>query len=155
MKGFWRLLIEHNGVFIAQQLRKLADQIEAAAPGPPDLALILWHSTEGVTMSDLQILDTSGPLDAAVTFIDAVGNPTTADDVPAWSSSDESVATIAAAADGLSAVVTPTGTLGATVIAVDSVRASDQADVHAQATLTVAASEEVSGEVTLSAQPTP
>ncbi len=152
MKGFWRLLIEHNGVFVAQLLRRLAEQIELAAPGPPDLALILWHSTEGVTMSDLQILDTSGPLDGTVAFLDAVGNPTAADDIPVWSSSDESVATIAASDDGMSAVVTPTGSLGATVISVSSTRSSDQAVVSAAATLTVAASEETQGSVTLTPQ---
>ncbi len=152
MKGFWRLLIEHNGVFLAGLLRKLAEQIELAAPGPPDLAIIIWRSTEGATIMDLQILDTSGPLDGAVQFTDAENNPTTADDIPAWSSSDESIATVAASDDGLSAVVTPTGALGATVIGVSSTRSSDQAVVSAAATLTVAASEETQGSVTLTPQ---
>lgn len=159
LKGFWRLLIEHNGVFVAKLLRNLATQIEQAAPGPPDQAIVIWHTNGGITLMDLQVLDTSGPLDGTVSFLDAVGNPTTADDVPVWSSSDETIATVAAAADGMSAVVTPTGALGATVIGVDSTRSSDQADVHAQATLTVVASEETSGSVTLAAQapapPTP
>jgi hypothetical protein len=150
MKRFWRQLVEHNGPFVARLLRQLAHQVELAAPGPPHLSFVLWSQTEGVTMSDISVLDTAGTLNGTVAFLDAEGNPTTADDVPVWSSSDETIASVAAAADGLSAVVTVLGPVGATVIAVDSTRSSDQADVHAQATLTVTASEEVSGEVTLS-----
>lgn len=149
MKGFLARLLQHNGEFVAGLLRELAHQIEVAAPGDPALSFILWRSKGGISMADLQVQDTSGPLNGSVAFTDAAGNPTTADDVPVWASSDESVATVAAADDGMSAVVTPTGTLGATVISVDSTRSSDQADVHAQATLTVVASEETSGEVTL------
>lgn len=101
---------------------------------------------------DLQVLDTSPPLAATAQFLDVDGNPTAPDDVPTWASSDESVATVAAAADGLSAVVTLTAALGATVISCDSVRSSDGADVHLAATLTVAASEETSGTITLAPQ---
>jgi hypothetical protein len=148
-KGFWRQLIEANGTVVARLLRQLARQVELAAPGPPLLGFIVWHQLEGVTIMDLQVLDTSSPLSAAASFLDVDGNPTAPDDVPVWASSDESVATVEAAADGLSAVVTLTTALGATVISCDSTRSSDGVDVHLAATLTVAASEETSGEIIL------
>lgn len=44
--------------------------------------------------------------------LDAAGNPGKIDGKPTWTSSDESIATVAASDDGLSAVVTAVGPLG-------------------------------------------
>lgn len=48
----------------------------------------------------------------SVTPVTAAGNPAKVDGAPAWSSSDESVVTVEAAADGLSAYAISTGKLG-------------------------------------------
>lgn len=44
---------------------------------------------------------------AAVAYVDAKGKPAKVDGAPVWSSSDPAVFDVAAAADGMSAVVTP------------------------------------------------
>jgi len=48
----------------------------------------------------------------AITIVDKKGNAAKVDGVPSWSSSDESVATVTAAEDGLSASVVAAGPLG-------------------------------------------
>ncbi len=105
-------------------------------------------------MADLTLKDTDGDPSATVGFVDADNNATSPADTPVWTSSDESVATVSASADGMSATVAKTGTLGATVIGVDA-HNDDGVDIHSQATLTVIASEAVSGEVTLTAAAAP
>ena len=48
----------------------------------------------------------------AIAIVDRKGNPASVDGVPAWSSSDATLLTVEAGADGLSAVVTAVGPLG-------------------------------------------
>ncbi len=57
---------------------------------------------------------------AHIAAVDAEGNPATLDSVPAWVSSDPSIVIVAAAPDGMSAVVSsPTpGPLGSAVVTV-------------------------------------
>ena len=50
--------------------------------------------------------------------MDKTGNPGTLAGVPAWSSSDPAIVTVAPAADGLSAIVSATGKLGAAQVVV-------------------------------------
>jgi hypothetical protein len=64
---------------------------------------------KGITM--LQLTDIQ-KCDLSIQIVDAKGNAAPVDGAPVWSSSDESVATVAAAADGMSAVVTAAGALG-------------------------------------------
>jgi hypothetical protein len=149
MKGFWRQLVEHNGPFVARLLRQLATQIELAAPGPPELLVFIWRTEGGISLMPLNIKDTDPDPTASITVLDADGNATTPDDVPAWTSSDESVATVSAAADGLSATITKTGTTGATVIGVTSTRSSDGVVLSGGDTLTVEPSEEATIQVAL------
>jgi len=47
-----------------------------------------------------------------VAFVDALGNPATVDGAPSWAVSDESLATLDVAADGMSAMVNPIGPVG-------------------------------------------
>lgn len=68
-----------------------------------------------ITVSDVETGLTAGPL----TFADAEGNPTAPDDIPVWSSSDESVATVTPAEDGLTASFVIGGP-GASLITVKS-----------------------------------
>jgi hypothetical protein len=51
-------------------------------------------------------------LPVSVEFVDAKGNAAKVDGLPQWAVSDESLATLEVAADGLSAVVKPVGPLG-------------------------------------------
>lgn len=92
---------------------------------------------------------------AAVAYVDAKGNPAVVDGVPVWSSSDESIVTVAAAADGLSAVVTPVGPLGAAQVKVEA-----DADLGAGITpiitladVEVVGGQAVAGNVSLSLNP--
>jgi len=117
-------------------------------PGSAKLSYIVFLHGGNIYMADLTLKDTDADPTASVSFIDADNNPTEAADTPVWSSSDVGVATVSASDDGLTATVTKTNALGATVISVDA-HNDDGADIHAQATLTVVASEAVSGEVTL------
>lgn len=54
----------------------------------------------------------------SVAFTTAVGNPATVDGVPVWATSDESVLSVVASEDGLSAVVTTVGPLGSAQVSV-------------------------------------
>ena len=106
-------------------------------------------------MASIEVPSDSAPLDATVSFLDAEGNATTADDVPQWTSDNEDAATVTASEDGLSArveVVNP----GAAIISVHSVN-DDGSTVDAQGTITVLAGDAVIGEVTFtpSAEPLP
>lgn len=105
---------------------------------------------EGTGMSDISVRDTQGPLSAVVSFQDVHGHPTSPSDVPQWTSSDPSVATVDASAEstGLIAVVTILGP-GATVIGVSSA-GQDGNPITAQGTVTVTSGEATSGEVTFS-----
>ena len=49
---------------------------------------------------------------ATVAFADAKGKPAKVDGIPIWGSDNEDAATVAAAADGMSAVVTPGALVG-------------------------------------------
>lgn len=53
----------------------------------------------------------------AVAFTTAAGNAAKVDGLPVWKSSDETVATVTASADGLSALVVAQGALGTAQIA--------------------------------------
>jgi uncharacterized protein YjdB len=98
-------------------------------------------------MGEITVPDTQAePLHAAVSFVDAHGHPTTADDVPQWTSSDESVATVAAGEDGLSADVTIAGTPGSAVVTVNSTN-DDGSTVTATGLVNVSAGDAAVGSV--------
>jgi len=105
---------------------------------------------EDTHMADISVPDTNPPLSAVVAFADVHGHPATAQDVPQWSSSDPTVATVDASTDpaGLAAVVTILGP-GATVIGVSSTD-SDGTVITAAGTVTVTAGPPTSGEVSFS-----
>lgn len=63
-------------------------------------------------------LTDSQQVDLTVAFADKAGNPASVDGAPVWTSSDETVLTVAAGADGLSAVATATGKLGTAQVTV-------------------------------------
>lgn len=57
---------------------------------------------------------------ATVSYVDAKGNPAMVDGAPVWSSSDDTVLTVVASSDGMSAVVTPVGPLGTVQLKVEA-----------------------------------
>jgi len=64
-------------------------------------------------------INTDQLVDVTLAITNAAGNPATVDGVPVWASSDETVIVAAAAADGMSAVITTVapGTARVTVTA--------------------------------------
>lgn len=135
-----------NGVVVEQWLRHLADKLHELIPGQPALALVLFHNERKTVMASVTVPDTATDLTASVAFLDAEGSPTTADDVPVWSSSDESVAKATASEDGLSATF-EVGAPGAAVISVSSTN-TDGSTASAEGTITVQPGDAVIGEVT-------
>lgn len=133
--SFWKRLAVLNAPFLARSLRQLADELEALYPGSPLLAAVIFWTGGIPTMASIEVPDNSAPLNATVSFLDAEGAPTTADDVPRWSSDNETAAVVTAFEDGLSATV-EIGAPGAAIISVDSTN-DDGSTVHAQGTITV------------------
>lgn len=145
MTGFWHKFIQHNAPFISRTLRKLADEVDAIAPGSPLFGFVMFKSNKEFIMGQITVPDNNEPLNATVTFVDAEGSPTTPDDTPAWSSSDENVAVVSASPDGLSASVS-IGSPGATVISVTSTN-TDGSSATATGTITVEPGDAVLGSV--------
>jgi hypothetical protein len=146
MATFWQSFLRVNAQFLAKELRKAADQLDILAPGSPKLGYILFG---GINMASIEVVDTSAPLNATVSFLDAEGNPTTADDVPQWSSDNDAVVSVVASADGLSAEVTIGGP-GAAVVSVNTTN-TDGSTASAQGTVTVLPGDAVVGSVEFAA----
>jgi hypothetical protein len=99
----------------------------------------------GGTVGEKTVPDNATDLSATVTFLDAEGSPTTADSTPVWSSSDEAVATLTAAEDGMSATVA-VGSPGVALISVTTTN-DDGSTATAEGTLTVQPGDAVIGSV--------
>jgi len=135
--GFVERLLRANARVLAREFRKAADLLEVAAPGPPVLAIpVLFHHQEEIAMGEITVPDDAAPLNATVKFLDAEGHEATPDDTPQWSSTDDSVASVTASDDGMSAEI-EVGGPGAAVIEVKTVEANTGAEVVAQGTVTV------------------
>ncbi len=145
-KSLRRRFLRTNAAFLEELLRRIADDLHALIPGSPKFGVLLFHSTEGAFMASITVPDNSAALAAAVSFLDAEGQPTTADDVPVWTSSDESVAVVTASEDGLSASV-EIGAPGVALIDVTTTN-DDGSTATAEGTITVQPGDAVIGEVT-------
>lgn len=99
-------------------------------------------------MGEITVPDDAQPLNATVTFLDSEGSPTTADSAPTWSSSDESVATVQASDDGMSATVS-IGSPGAAIISASTTN-DDGSTATAEGTITVQPGDAVIGSVEFS-----
>lgn len=141
----FREFVRANAVVLERLLRHWADKIHELIPGSPVLGNLLFFHEGKVTMASIEVTTESTELNASVSFLDAEGNATTADDVPAWSSDNEAAATVAASEDGLSAVVS-IGSPGAAIISVTSTN-TDGTTASAQGTITVLAGDASVGEV--------
>jgi hypothetical protein len=148
--GFWQRLIRTNAQLLAKELRRAADILDRAAPGQPVAALpVLFHNEGEIAVGEITVTVDSEPLGASARFLDSKGNETTPDEVPEWTSSDENVATVEPAGDGLSAVVT-VNSPGATVIEVSTVETNTNTEIVAQGTVTVQPGDTVIGDVSFS-----
>jgi hypothetical protein len=146
MLTFWQRLVYNNAQFLAGQFRRWADQLDAAAPGPPVVAFpILFITGKEISVGHITVRDSTAPIKASVTFKDAAGHDTAPEGLPTWTSSDEAVATVVASEDGLSAEVTA-GSPGAAVIEVKEVDNAGQ-EIVSQGTVTVQPGDAVIGEI--------
>lgn len=91
------------------------------------------------------ILTDTQEVDLAVAFTDKKNNPATVDGAPTWSSSDPTIVTVVASADGLTAVATAVGPLGQAQISAtgDADRGEGVRPVTAVLDITVQASDAV------------
>lgn len=91
-----------------------ADIVKAI--NPPEAARIIFFVEEGGQLKRIggnMFQKVTEAKKFAVKITDRFGNDAKVDGVPAWASTNESLVDIAVSADGLSAVVTPKGPLGA------------------------------------------
>lgn len=150
MHNLRRRFVQLNAALLAEWFRRLADEIELLVPGRAVAAFPLVFLEGGtVYMASITVEDTSAPLSATVKFLDAKGAETSPDATPAWSSSDDTVASVVASDDGLTATVT-VGQPGAAIInvtAVETDEAGVETTVVAEGTVTVQAGDAVIGEV--------
>lgn len=148
---FSQRLIQNNAQFLARELRKWADQLDAAAPGKPVAAfpLTFYPSQGGPEVSDIQVTGDSGPLTATATFLDSRGNTTSPGATPTWTSSDDSVATVTASEDGLTATVEIVGGVGASQITCTDVESTEDTadDVISVGTVSVVPGQAVVGNI--------
>lgn len=143
---FREQFLRANAVVLERWLRHTADKLHQLIPGSPVLGSLLFFNEGTVLMASIEVTTESESLNASVAFLDAEGNPTTADDIPEWLSDNEAAATVEASEDGLSAVVS-IGSPGAAIISVSSTN-TDGSTASAQGTVTVLPGDAVIGEVT-------
>jgi hypothetical protein len=122
---------------------------QTTSPEAARFAVILFHGKDS-TMGELTITDETTTLTGSVSFLDAKGAPVPPDSTPTWTSSDETVATVEASADGLTATIT-VGAPGVTIIEASEqetdTETGDVTAVVAQGTLTVQPGDAVIGSV--------
>lgn len=121
--------------------------LKPPASAGPLKATITFEQGGLQAMGEITVSDDSGPINATVAYEDAQGNPANPADTPTWASSDESVATVEAAGDGLSATVTVgsgTGSagegsaaLGAAAVISVVAHDDDGEEVRSEGTITV------------------
>jgi hypothetical protein len=127
----------------------LAFDQQHATPGAARFAVILFHGKDS-TMAEKTVTDETTTLTGSVSFLDAKGATVQPDSTPAWTSSDETVATVEASEDGLSATIT-VGLPGVTLIEASEqetdAETGEVTAVTAQGTLTVQPGDAVIGSV--------
>jgi hypothetical protein len=64
------------------------------------------------------ILTADQMVDVSVAFVDDHGNPATVDGMPVWASSDDTILSVIASADGMSATVSAVGPAGQAQVSV-------------------------------------
>lgn len=100
--------------------RALLQRILAAVEPLPAVKFVFTVDLEGQITEGAQsiTMTNSQKATATITPIDAKGQPASVDGVPVWASSDATILTVTAAADGLSAEVAAVGPLGTAKVSV-------------------------------------
>jgi hypothetical protein len=142
---FFRAWLRANAALIIKWLQRYI-------PGDPQVGQLIFKTKEGViAVAEITVPSDSAPLNARVSFLDSEGNEAPAQDVPAWTSSDENAVSLSVSEDGLSATANIGGP-GASLIEVKSVT-DDGDEIVAQGTITVTPGEPASGEVSFEEAP--
>lgn len=97
--------------------------------------------------------DSDVPFTATATFEDAAGYTVPPDDVPVWATSDPTIATVEASADGTSATFTVVGRAGSCTATCSSVNKSGT-KIVLQGAIIIAAGDATQGALTLPTGPT-
>ncbi len=100
--------------------RILLEEILALVKPQPAAGFVFTVELEGVITEGVTkfTMTNSQQLTAAIQPVDKKGQPALVDGVPEWASSDETIITVVAAADGMSAVVAAVGPLGSAKVSV-------------------------------------
>ena len=104
MRGDFRTLF----VVLARVLHFIASEIENQLPQPSITGAVTFTTSKGETMGEITVNEGDAPINATVSYVNAkTGEPASASDTPVWSSADDSIASVEASGDGMSATVTP------------------------------------------------
>ena len=100
---------------IAAQLVQISDTL---IPGPAVALVLTAHLDDGTFLNEVTQMDLRDDQKVLLTIapVDVKGKPALIDGVPVWAGSDDTVVTIVAASDGLSAVATGVSTGTARVV---------------------------------------
>src|SRR5262245_17661484 len=135
-------------------LRALATALNrwlARRATPARTGEITFKNEKGAGVGEITVHPGEANLSATVTALDAEGNPTTFDEVPTWSSSEEATAAVTASEDGYSATfaIGDTGSAVITVIGVES-SSGERVEITSTGLINVAAADAVTGSVEFS-----
>jgi hypothetical protein len=88
---------------IQDQLQQIIDLL---TPGPAVKIIFTAHLADGTTQTGVEMFTFRDDQQVGLTIqpVDAKGKPAPVDGLPVWASSDETIITVAAAPDGMSAV---------------------------------------------------
>jgi len=138
MRGDFRTLF----VVLARVLHFIASEIENQLPKPSITGAVTFTTSKGETMGEITVNEGDAPINATVSYVNAkTGEPASASDTPVWSSADDSIASVEASGDGLSATVTPVSSGdadGGTAVVISVVAHDAEGDeVRSEGTVTV------------------
>lgn len=130
-KAFWiyrraqRLLDKAIAYFVnlLEEVRAIRKAIEElGTTEPKDLVIEFYELVDGQKrkVTHLANLKITQKAELSVSIKDRAGNPAQVDGAPVWSLTDPSLGDLVAAADGLSATLTPKGPLGSCEIQVNA-----------------------------------
>lgn len=119
--------------YLRRRMKRKAVRLEIVFLSPTGM---LKQGDYSMTINVIQqVVATAVPVDARGN----PGVPTSFSSPPSWSSSDTTVMTVAAAADGLSAVVTAAGKVGSATLSVSGTPVGATAPISGSATVSVVA----------------
>jgi hypothetical protein len=129
-------------VVLARVLHFIAQEIENQLPKPSLKSTVTFTTSKGETMGEITVNEGDPPISAAVSYVNAnTGEPAEASDTPVWASADDSIASVEASSDGLSATVTPVSSGdadGGTAVVISVVAHDAEGDeVRSEGTVTV------------------